>query len=145
VSPQCPLVALKRRAVPLAKGPLTEAVLKEARVVLNAAHAPKLDGAILSSDNPYQPRVLYLMANFINDVAHENKLQNSVIEQEAAGIDTSGRSPNTLLRDLEKRSWRSISRAPRPLPTPIRSRAPTARRDSVLQEPGPGQGASTEG
>jgi hypothetical protein len=26
------------------------------------------------TDNPYQPRVLYLMASFINDVAHENKL-----------------------------------------------------------------------
>ncbi|MFL5267391.1 MAG: hypothetical protein ACJ8AH_12500 [Stellaceae bacterium] len=55
-----------------------------------------------TSDNPYQPRILYLMANFINDVAHENKLQNSVIEQEAAGIDTSGRSPDILLRDLDE-------------------------------------------
>ena len=55
-----------------------------------------------TSDNPYQPRVLYLIANFINDVAHENKLQNPVIEQEAAGIDTSGRSPDTLLRDLDE-------------------------------------------
>jgi hypothetical protein len=35
-------------------------------------------------------------------VAHENKLQNSVIEQEAAGIDTSGRSPDILLRDLDE-------------------------------------------
>src|SRR5271168_765265 len=54
------------------------------------------------SDNPFQARVLYLMAHFINDVAHENKLQNSVIEQEAAGFDTSGRSPDTLLRDLDE-------------------------------------------
>jgi hypothetical protein len=54
------------------------------------------------SDNPYQPRVLYLMASFVNDVAHENKLQNSVIEQEAAGIDTGGRSPSALLRDLDE-------------------------------------------
>ena len=54
-----------------------------------------------SSDNPYQPRVLYLMANFINDVAHENKLQNSVLEQEAAGFDTGGRSPDALLKDLD--------------------------------------------
>jgi len=36
-----------------------------------------------TSDNPYQPRVLYLMANFINDVAHENKLFAPVLEQEA--------------------------------------------------------------
>ena len=54
------------------------------------------------SDNPYQPRVLYLMTHFINDVAHENKLQNLVIEQEAAGIVTGGRSPDTLLRDLDE-------------------------------------------
>jgi hypothetical protein len=55
-----------------------------------------------TSSNPNQPRVLYLMANFINDVAHENKLQNPVIEQEATGIDTGGRSPDTLLRDLDE-------------------------------------------
>jgi hypothetical protein len=55
-----------------------------------------------TSDNSYQPRVLYLMANFINDVAHENQLQNSVIEQEAAGVDTSGRSPDLLLRGLDE-------------------------------------------
>jgi DNA polymerase III gamma/tau subunit len=55
-----------------------------------------------TNDNPYQPRVLYLMAHFINDVAHENKLQNSVIEQEAAGIDSSGLSPEVLLRDLDE-------------------------------------------
>jgi hypothetical protein len=55
-----------------------------------------------TSDNRYQPRVLYLMANFINDVAHENKLQNPVIEQEAAEFDTSGRSPEKLLRDIDE-------------------------------------------
>jgi hypothetical protein len=54
-----------------------------------------------TSDNPYQPRVLYLMANFINDVAHENKLQSSVLEREAAGVETSGRSPDVLLKDLD--------------------------------------------
>src|SRR5260221_3436680 len=46
------------------------------------------------SDSPYQPRVLYLMANFINDVAHENKLQNTVLEQEVASFDISGRAPD---------------------------------------------------
>src|SRR6202011_5914011 len=35
-----------------------------------------------TSNNPYQPRILYLMANFINDVAPENKLFSSVIEQD---------------------------------------------------------------
>ena len=54
-----------------------------------------------TNDNPYQPRVLYLMANFINDVAHENNLQDSVIEQEAAGIETDGRAPEELLHNLD--------------------------------------------
>ena len=80
-----------------------------------------------TSDNPYQPRVLYLMANFINDVAHENKLQNSVLEQEAAGFDTGGRSRTRCYRISTRRSWRSTSRAPRRSPTRICSRAPTAR------------------
>src|SRR6516164_3064555 len=44
-----------------------------------------------TSDNPYQPRILYLMASFINDVAHENKLQSSVIDQEGGAFDVSGR------------------------------------------------------
>jgi len=54
------------------------------------------------SDSPYQPRILYLMASFINDVAHENKLYNSVIEQECAGFDGSGRAPEALLRELDE-------------------------------------------
>ena len=54
------------------------------------------------SDNPYQARVLYLMANFINDVAHENKLQSPVLEQEAAGFDFSGKAPTALLRELDE-------------------------------------------
>ena len=55
-----------------------------------------------TSNNPYQPRILYLMASFINDVAHENKLQNSVIEQEFASFDLSGRTPDALLRELDE-------------------------------------------
>ena len=55
-----------------------------------------------TSNNPYQPHVLYLMANFINDVAHENKLTASVIEQECAAVDTGGRTPEMLLRDLDE-------------------------------------------
>lgn len=55
-----------------------------------------------TSDNPYQPRVLYLMANFINDVAHENKLFAPVIEQEAAGFDFGRQTPDALLRDLDE-------------------------------------------
>jgi hypothetical protein len=55
-----------------------------------------------TSDNPYQARVLYLMANFINDVAHENKLQNPVLEQEAAGFNFTGKAPAALLRELDE-------------------------------------------
>src|SRR5256885_16975456 len=53
-----------------------------------------------TSSNPYQARILYLMANFINDVAHENKLQNTVIDKEAAEYNFAGRSPDALLREL---------------------------------------------
>src|ERR1700720_382114 len=51
--------------------------------------------------SPYKARILYLMANFINDVAHENKLVNSIIEDEIAGYDGAGRSPQALLRELD--------------------------------------------
>jgi hypothetical protein len=53
------------------------------------------------SRSPYKARVLYLMANFINDVAHENKLQKKVIEDEIAGYDGNGRTPQALLADLD--------------------------------------------
>src|SRR5207237_474472 len=33
-----------------------------------------------TSQNPYQPRVLYLMANFVSDVARSNKLHTSASE-----------------------------------------------------------------
>src|SRR6059036_1763652 len=55
-----------------------------------------------TSDNPYQPRILYLMANFVNDVARSNKLYASVIEGECAGVDTTGRTPEALLRELDE-------------------------------------------
>ena len=56
---------------------------------------------IRSRNNPYQARILYLMTSFINDVAHENKLYNSVIEQELAGYDAAGRTPQALLGELD--------------------------------------------
>jgi hypothetical protein len=56
---------------------------------------------IRSRNNPYQARILYLMASFINDVAHENKLYNSVIEQELAEYDAAGRTPQALLGELD--------------------------------------------
>ncbi|MGC2414824.1 MAG: hypothetical protein WA459_19270 [Stellaceae bacterium] len=55
-----------------------------------------------TSDNPYQARILYLMANFINDAAHENKLYASVIEAEGAEFDFAGRSPDALLAALDE-------------------------------------------
>jgi hypothetical protein len=55
-----------------------------------------------TSDNPYQPRVLYLMASFVNDVARANKLLTSVLEQERAGFDAAGRTPESLLRELDE-------------------------------------------
>jgi hypothetical protein len=55
-----------------------------------------------SSDNPYQPRVLYLMANFVNDAARSNKLQTTVLESECAGWDSAGRTPRVLLEELDE-------------------------------------------
>src|SRR5262249_28689837 len=55
-----------------------------------------------TSDNPYQPRILYLLASFINDVAHENKLQSSVIESEAAGFNLPDHSSDALLPELDE-------------------------------------------
>jgi hypothetical protein len=42
------------------------------------------------------------MANFINDVAHENNLTNTVIEDEIAGYDGAGKSPQALLAELDE-------------------------------------------
>jgi hypothetical protein len=55
-----------------------------------------------TSDNPYHPRVLYLMANFVNDAARSNKLQTSVLESECAGWDGNGRAARVLLEDLDE-------------------------------------------
>ena len=53
-----------------------------------------------TSNNPYQARILYLMANFINDVAHQDKLYAPVDEADAeAGLD--GLSPQALLGMLD--------------------------------------------
>jgi len=55
-----------------------------------------------TSDNPYQARILYLMANFVNDVARSDKLFTSVIEGECARFDSTGRTPDALLRELDE-------------------------------------------
>lgn len=50
------------------------------------------------SDNPYQARILYLMAHFVNDAARSNKLYTSVFEEEVRGGSTHGKSADALLR-----------------------------------------------
>jgi hypothetical protein len=55
-----------------------------------------------SSDNPYQPRALYLMANFVNDSARANKLFSPVLEQELAGFDFADHTPQALLKELDE-------------------------------------------
>jgi hypothetical protein len=54
-----------------------------------------------TSDNPYQPRILYLMAHFVNDAARANKLFSSVIEQEFSAANVSG-TPESLLREQDE-------------------------------------------
>jgi hypothetical protein len=54
------------------------------------------------TENPYQARILYLMANFINDVAHENSLQTPVLEQEGKAFDFAGKAPAALLPALDE-------------------------------------------
>ena len=55
-----------------------------------------------TSDSPYQPRILYLMANFVNDAARSNKLFGTVLEQEFAALDANGRAPERLLHDQDE-------------------------------------------
>src|SRR5206468_590122 len=47
-------------------------------------------------------RVLYLMANFVNDVARSNKLFTSLIEKECAGFSLDDRTPQSLLTELDE-------------------------------------------
>jgi len=54
------------------------------------------------SGSPYQPRLLYLMAHFVNDSARSNKLSRSVIEGECAGFDGAARMPSSLLEELDQ-------------------------------------------
>src|SRR5262245_35759768 len=54
------------------------------------------------SASPYQPRLLYMMANFVNDSARSNKLFRSVLEAECAGFDAAGHTPAELLEKLDE-------------------------------------------
>jgi len=55
-----------------------------------------------TSQNPYQPRILYLMAHFVNDTARSNKLFSSLLEGEVARFDAGGRAPEALLQELDE-------------------------------------------
>jgi hypothetical protein len=55
-----------------------------------------------TSASPYQPRVLYLMAHFVNDVARANKLFQSVVERECAGFDGTRATPDAILQELDE-------------------------------------------
>ncbi|MDE0205806.1 MAG: hypothetical protein OXP66_07255 [Candidatus Tectomicrobia bacterium] len=55
-----------------------------------------------TSDNPCQPRALYLMANFVNDSARCNGLFSPVMEQEIAPFNFSGRAADELLIELDE-------------------------------------------
>src|SRR6267143_2169773 len=57
---------------------------------------------IRTTESAYMARVLYLMANFVNDSARSNKLMTSVIERECAGFDATGRTPSALLAELDE-------------------------------------------
>jgi len=53
------------------------------------------------TESPYQPRLLYLMANFVNDSARSNKLFRSAVDEERGRFDGAGRSPEALLTELD--------------------------------------------
>src|SRR6266446_1643969 len=54
------------------------------------------------TESPYRPRLLYLMASFVNDAARSNKLFHSVREQECAAFEAAGRTPESLLMELDE-------------------------------------------
>jgi hypothetical protein len=50
-----------------------------------------------TSDNPYKARIIYLMANFVNDAARTNGLFESVLESEAASFKANGKTAAEIL------------------------------------------------
>ena len=57
---------------------------------------------IRGGKSPYQPRILYMMANFVNDSARSNKWHKSVIEGELASFNFANRDPASLLAELDE-------------------------------------------
>ncbi len=56
---------------------------------------------IRTSHSHYRPRVLYTMANFVNDSAQANKWHTSGLAEEIAGFDGRDRTPAQLLAQLD--------------------------------------------
>ena len=50
-----------------------------------------------TSENPYKARIVYLMANFVNDAARTNGLFEPVLEREAASFNANGKSAAEIL------------------------------------------------
>lgn len=50
-----------------------------------------------TSENPYKARIVYLMANFVNDAARTNGLFESVLEREATSFNANGKSAAEIL------------------------------------------------
>ena len=59
-----------------------------------------------TSDNPCQPRVLYLMAAYANDVARSTPLHTSHLDEELAAHKVPDMPSDRLLRSSTPRSWR---------------------------------------
>lgn len=57
---------------------------------------------IRARDNPYQPRMLYLMANFVNDCARARKLHEPVLDAERRGRDYSRLNADRSLTMLDE-------------------------------------------
>lgn len=78
----------------------------EARRFTDAQHAFDYSNVVghwlRTSNNPYQARAIYLMASFVNDVSHANKLYESIFEKECTEFDFSGQTPQRLLRELDE-------------------------------------------
>lgn len=55
-----------------------------------------------TSDNPYQPRLLYLMATFVNQAAQNSQLFTPVLDDELAGHNMSRKTPQALLVELDE-------------------------------------------
>ena len=57
---------------------------------------------IRTSTSPYQPRILYLMANFVNDSSQANKWYTSGLTDELKGFDGKGRTSEHMLKQLDE-------------------------------------------